>query len=89
MRLAAGAAALGVLVGCTGFGSQVRERAAFDFKCPGDRVSVDTKGFGYVARGCRKEAVYIISEGRVIRNSEVRDTGATPAAPGKDSSGMI
>jgi len=85
MRFAAVAAFSGLLVGCTGLSPQVRERAAFDFRCPEDRVEVDALRFGYVARGCGKEAVYLVQQGRVTRDSEIRKAVEKPPAPRDDS----
>jgi hypothetical protein len=85
MRFAAVAVVVGLLVGCTGLGPQVRERAAFDFSCPEDRVAVDALRFGYVARGCGKEAVYIVQQGQVTRDSEIRKAVEKPPTPRDDS----
>ena len=71
MRAAVVAAALALLLGCSFASTQVRNRAAKDFGCQEDEIVVHELPFGYVARGCRKEAVYLVQEGRVIRNSEI------------------
>jgi hypothetical protein len=84
MRFAAVPAVLGLLVGCSGLRTQVRERAAFDFSCPEDRVAVDALRFGYVARGCGKEAVYLVQHGRVTRDSEIREAVEKAPAPRDD-----
>jgi hypothetical protein len=84
MRCATIAAWLGILVGCSGLGPQVRERAAFDFSCPEARVAVDALRFGYVARGCGKEAVYLVQHGRVTRDSEIREAVEKTPAPRDD-----
>ncbi|TMA37300.1 MAG: hypothetical protein E6J82_18965 [Deltaproteobacteria bacterium] len=85
MRFGPLAAVLGLLVGCTGLSPQVRERAAFDFSCPEDSVAVDALRFGYVARGCGKEAVYLVQHGRVTRDSEIRKAVEKPPTPRDDS----
>ncbi|HZX95098.1 MAG TPA: hypothetical protein VFE90_11310 [Myxococcales bacterium] len=69
------AAALVVLAGCSFPGAQVRNRAAADFACPEDEIVVDSLRAGYLARGCRKEARYLVQEGRSVRTSDV--TAAT------------
>ena len=66
------AAAFGVLSGCTGPRMQVRERAAFDFDCPEERVAVESSSAGWIARGCGKEATYLVQRELVERNSEIR-----------------
>ena len=71
MRAAVVAAALALLVGCTFPSTQVRKRAANDFDCPEDEIVVHELPSGYLARGCRKEAEYLVRDGRVTRNSEV------------------
>ncbi|TMB31614.1 MAG: hypothetical protein E6J58_24210 [Deltaproteobacteria bacterium] len=85
MRFGPLAAVLGLLVGCTGLSPQVRERAAFDFSCPEDSVAVDALRFGYVARGCGNEAVYLVQHGRVTRDSEIRKAVEKPPTPRDDS----
>lgn len=78
MRAALVAAAMmALLMGCTFAGAQVRKRAASDFRCPEEDVWVDELRPGYVARGCRKEAVYHLEDGRVTRTSEIRETAET------------
>ena len=71
MRSAVAAAALAFLVGCTFSGTQVWKRAAVDFGCPEDEIVVHELPSGYLARGCRKEAEYLVHDGRVTRNSEI------------------
>jgi len=71
MRSAAAAAAMALLVGCTFSGTQVRKRAAVDFGCPEDEIVVHELPSGYLARGCRKEAVYLVQDGMVTRDSEI------------------
>ena len=71
MRSAVAAAALALLVGCTFSGTQVRKRAAVDFGCPEDEIVVHELPSGYLARGCRKEAVYFVQDGMVTRDSEI------------------
>jgi hypothetical protein len=71
MRSAVAAAALALLVGCTFSGTQVRKRAAVDFGCPEDEIVVHEIPSGYLARGCRKEAVYLVQDGMVTRDSEI------------------
>jgi hypothetical protein len=72
MRVAVVAAASTLLVGCAFAGTQVRERAAIDFGCPEDEIVVHELASGYLARGCRKEAGYVVQGGRVTRDSEIR-----------------
>jgi hypothetical protein len=71
MRAAAVAAAFALLVGCTLPSTQVRKRAANDFGCPEDEIVVHELPSGYLARGCRKEAEYLLQEGRLTRHSEI------------------
>jgi hypothetical protein len=71
MRHAVVAAAVALLVGCTFPGAQVRKRAASDFGCAEDEIVVHELPSGYLARGCRKEAEYLVQDGRVTRNSEI------------------
>jgi len=73
MRAAVFAAALALLVGCTFPSTQVRKRAANDFSCPEDKIVVHELPSGYLARGCRKEAEYLVQDGRVTRNSEITE----------------
>ena len=72
MRTAVGAAVATLLAGCTFASTQVRERAAIDFACPEDEIVVHEMPSGYLARGCRKEAGYVVQDGRVTRNSEIK-----------------
>ena len=71
MRAAVVAAALALLVGCSFPSTQVRKLAANDFGCPEDEIVVHELPSGYLARGCRKEAEYLVQDGRVTRNSEI------------------
>ena len=71
MRAAVVAAALALLIGCTFPSTQVRKCAANDFGCPEDEIVVHELPSGYLARGCRKEAEYLVQDGRVTRNSEI------------------
>jgi hypothetical protein len=75
MRAAVVAAAFVLLVGCTFPDAQVRKRAALDFGCPEDEIVVHELPSGYLARGCRKEAKYLIRDARVTLHSEI--TNAT------------
>ncbi|HYS09318.1 MAG TPA: hypothetical protein VEP66_11255 [Myxococcales bacterium] len=72
MRVGMVAAAWGLMAGCTGPGTQVRERASFDFDCPEERVAIESSSAGWVARGCGKEATYLVQRDLVERNSEIR-----------------
>jgi hypothetical protein len=65
--LAAGA----FLAGCTFAGTQIQKSAAKDFGCPQGEIVVHELPSGYLARGCRKEAEYLLQDGRVKRNSEI------------------
>jgi len=71
MKSAAAAAAVALLVGCTFSGTQVRKRAAVDLGCPEDEIVVHELSSGYLARGCRKEGVYLVQGGMVTRDSEI------------------
>jgi hypothetical protein len=72
MRAAMLAAASAFLAGCTFADAQIRKSAANDFDCPEDEIVVHGLPSGYLARGCRKEADYLLQDGRVKRNSEIR-----------------
>jgi len=65
------AAVLTLLAGCAFPGTQIRKRAARDFNCPEDEIVVHELPSGYLARGCRKEAEYLVQDGRVTRHSPV------------------
>ena len=71
MKAAAMACALAVLTGCAFPDGYVRKRAAVDFGCPEDEIVVHELRSGYLARGCRKEARYVVKDGRATRNSEI------------------
>ncbi len=71
MRFGAFAAALGLVIGCTGLDMQVRERAAFDFGCPDERIAVEALRSGYLARGCGKQATYLVQQGQLARDSAI------------------
>lgn len=77
MRSAAALAGLALLAGCTFADAQVRKRAASDFGCPEEEIRVDASSPGYVAQGCRKEAAYVVHDGRVTRESAIRNVGET------------
>lgn len=72
MRAAVIAAALAVLIGCSFPGAHVRRRAATDFGCPEDEIVLHELPSGYLARGCRMEAEYLVQDGRVTRSSEIK-----------------
>lgn len=84
-------ACVALLVACAGAGKQIRERAASEFSCPADAIEVAPLQFGYRARGCGKEAVYLVQHGQVTRDSEIRKATDDPPAlpidrvPGTDS----
>ncbi len=59
-------------VGCSFPSALVRKRAANDFGCPEDEIVVHELPSGYLARGCRKEAQYLVQDRAVNRNSEIR-----------------
>jgi hypothetical protein len=94
MRSAAVVAGIALLAGCTFADAQVRKRAASDFGCPEEDVRVDAWSPGYVAQGCRKEAAYVVRDGRVTRESEIRSIGETrpplpiDRVPGTNSIGI-
>jgi hypothetical protein len=71
MRAAVVAAALALLVGCAFPDGLVRKRAATDFGCPEDEIVVHHLPSGYLARGCKKEAAYVVQDGRPTRTSEI------------------
>jgi hypothetical protein len=71
MRAAVVAAALALLVGCAFPDGLVRKRAATDFGCPEDDVVVHRLEAGWLARGCKKEAAYLVQDGRATRTSEI------------------
>ena len=81
MRAAVIAAASALLVGCPFASTQVRTRAATDFGCPVDEIVVHEVPSGYLARGCRKEAGYVVQGGRVTRDSEIRKATIDERAP--------
>jgi hypothetical protein len=66
------AAASAFLVGCTFADAQIRKSAAKDFDCPEDKIVLHGLPKGYLARGCWKEAEYLVQDGRVKRNSEIK-----------------
>ena len=68
---ASAAAGLALLVGCTFPDALVRKRAANDFPCPEDEIVVHRLEAGWLARGCKKEAGYLVQDGRATRNSEI------------------
>jgi hypothetical protein len=72
LRAATVATALALLAGCAFPDALVRKRAATDFGCPEDEIVVHELASGYLARGCRKEAGYVVQDGRATRNSEIR-----------------
>ena len=71
MRAAGFAIAMALLAGCAFPGRQVRRRAADDFGCPADEIVVHELRSGYLARGCRKEARYLVHDSDVTRTSEI------------------
>ena len=83
MRAAVVAAALALLVECTFLSTQVRKRAANDFGCPEDEIVVHELPSGYLARGCRKEAEYLVQDGRVTRNSEITKASVDERPPSR------
>jgi hypothetical protein len=94
MRLPPIAAGVALLVACAAAGKQIRERAALEFGCAADAIDVQPLQFGYRARGCGKEAVYLVGHGRVTRESEIRNATDDPPAlpidnvPGTNSIGI-
>ena len=72
MRSLVVAAAFALLVGCAFPDAQVRKRAATDFACPEDEIVVHRLASAYLARGCKKEAEYVVRDDGVTRNSEIR-----------------
>ena len=72
MRAPMLAAASAFLAGCTFADAQIRKSAAKDFGCPEDEIVLHGLPSGYLARGCRKEAEYLLQDGQVKRNSEIK-----------------
>jgi hypothetical protein len=72
MRALLAAGALALLVGCTFSDVLVRKRAASEFPCPEDELVLHHLPSSYLARGCKKEAEYLVQGDRVTRNSEIR-----------------
>jgi len=72
MRSALVAAELALLVGCAFPDGLVRRRAATDFGCPVDEIVVHHQGAGWLARGCKKEADYVVQDSQATRSSEIR-----------------
>jgi hypothetical protein len=50
----------------------VKKRAATEFACPEDEIVIHSLPSGYLARGSRKEADYVVADGKATRNSEIR-----------------
>jgi len=71
MRAGVVAAALALLAGCTFADAEVRKRAATDFGCPEDEVVLHHLPSSYLARGCRKQAEYLVKDSRVTRTSDI------------------
>jgi hypothetical protein len=71
VRSALVAAGLTLLVGCTFPDAQVRKRAALDFGCPEEKIAIHGLPAGYLARGCWKEAQYLVRDGQVSRTTEI------------------
>jgi hypothetical protein len=74
-------AAVALLTACTFPDALVRKRAATDFRCPEDEIVVHGLPSGYLARGCRKEAGYVVQDGRAMRNSEIRKASVDERPP--------
>ena len=72
MRTVVVAAAWALLLGCAYPDALVRKRAASEFPCPEDLIVLHHIPSGYLARGCKKEADYLVEGDRVTRNSEIR-----------------
>jgi len=81
MRARLIAAALAFLAGCAFPGTQIRQRAARDFGCPEDEIVVHELQSGYLARGCRKEAEYLVQDGRVTRHSPITKAAVDERPP--------
>jgi hypothetical protein len=56
---------------CTFPDAQVRKLAATDFGCAEDQIVLHGLPSGYLARGCRKEAQYLVRSGQAARESDV------------------
>jgi len=63
---------LTLLVGCAFPHALVRKRAAIEFPCPEAQIILHHIPSGSLARGCKKEAEYLVEGDRVTRNSEIR-----------------
>jgi hypothetical protein len=74
-------AALALLAGCTFPDALVRKRAATDLRCSEDEIVVHGLPSGYLARGCRREAEYVVQDGRARRNSEIRNNATVDERP--------
>ena len=75
--------AVAALSGCS-WTSQVRTRAAFDLQCPEAQVEVQTLSSfhaQYGARGCGRQATYVVRDGQAMMNSPVSPTTAPVPAP--------
>jgi hypothetical protein len=66
------AGAVAILAGCAFPDAYVRKRAAIDFGCPEDEIVVHELRSGYLARGCRKEAGYLVKDGQATRSSQIK-----------------
>jgi len=71
MRTALAVVGLALAAGCTFPDVQVRKRAALDFACPEDQIVIHGLPAGYLARGCKKEAEYLVRDGQAIRSTEI------------------
>jgi hypothetical protein len=66
---------------------EVRQRASFDLQCPEPQIEVQTissYGATYGARGCGRQATYVVRDGQTILNSPVTDLiapGSSPSQP--------
>jgi hypothetical protein len=71
MKAAVVASALALLVAGCYASARVRELAANDFGCPPDEIVIHESREGYLARGCKKEARYVVQDGGVKRTTDI------------------
>jgi hypothetical protein len=72
MRTSAIVAALSFVAGCAYPDALVRKQAANEFPCPEDQIVLHHSEPGWLARGCKKEAEYVVEGDRVTRSSDIR-----------------
>lgn len=76
------------LAACGGhlYGSELRQRAAFDLSCPKEQLKVtDLTGQGGTGNsqgvsGCGKQATYVFENGKWTKNAETTSPAPAPAS---------